>query len=177
MLPAYFALFFIRIHAMPAVIDTGKVTGRRVLHFDTIDDINADVGRLAASREIHTIGNLSPGQIFKHLSTTMEKSIDGYSSQLPAPLRALFRVLFKSKFLNKPMSAGFKLPKGAQVELVPGPTGLDEGLEGIRRAIKRLQTESHRAPSPVLGPLTRDEWNLMHCRHSELHLSFLIPVD
>jgi uncharacterized protein DUF1569 len=162
---------------MPTVIDTGKVTGRRVLHFDTIDDINADVDRLAKGREIRTLGNMSAGQIFKHLSTTMEKSIDGYSSQLPAPLRVVLRLLFKNSFLNKPMSAGFKLPKGAQVELVPGATGLDEGLEGIRRAIKRLQTESHRAPSPVLGPLTRDEWNLMHCRHSELHLSFLVPVD
>jgi Protein of unknown function (DUF1569) len=162
---------------MATVIDTGKVTGRRTLHFETIADINADVDRLANAREIRTLGNMSAGQVLKHLSTTMEKSIDGYSALLPAPLRAVFRLLFKNKFLNKPMSAGFKLPKGAQVELVPGPTGLEEGLQGIRRAIKRLQAESHRAPSPVLGPLTRDEWNLMHCRHSELHLSFLIPVD
>jgi Protein of unknown function (DUF1569) len=162
---------------MATLIDTGKVTGRRVLHFDSIEDINADVELLAKAAEIRTLGNMSAGQIFKHLSTTMEKSIDGYSSQLPAPLRVVFRTFFKNSFLNKPMSAGFKLPKGAQFELVPGTTGVEEGLQSIRRAIKRLQTESHRAPSPVLGPLTRDEWNLMHCRHSELHMSFLIPVD
>jgi hypothetical protein len=162
---------------MVTAINTGKVTGRRTLHFQTIEDILADVDRLASSREIGTLGNLSAGQIFKHLSTTMEKSIDGYRSQLPAPLRFVFRLLFKNAFLNKRMSAGFTLPKGAQAELVPGPTGTDEAAQDIRRVIRRLQTESNRAPSPVLGPLTRDEWNRLHCRHAELHLSFLIPVD
>ncbi len=162
---------------MATVIETGKVTSRRTLHFETLEDILADVALLAKSREIRALGNMSAGQIFKHLSTTMEKSIDGYTTELPAPVRAVFRLLLKNKFLNKPMSAGFQLPKGAQAELIPGSTGLDEGLEDIRRAIKRLQTESKRAPSPVLGPLTRDEWNQLHCRHSELHLSFLIPVD
>ena len=83
----------------------------------------------------------------------------------------------KKKFLTHPMSAGFKLPVKAQTELVPDATGFETGLQDIRQAIKRLQTESNRAPMPVLGPLTVEEWTQLHCRHAELHLSFLVPAD
>jgi hypothetical protein len=163
--------------AMATSIDTGKVTGRRQLHFDNLDAILADVDRLAGSREIRTLGNMSAGQVLEHLARSMSKSIDGNQNGLPAPVRLVFRVLFKNKFLHQPMSAGFKLPKAAQAELYPGSFGLDEGLRDIRQAIKRLKTESNRALSPVLGPLTREEWNELHCRHAELHLSFLVPVE
>jgi Protein of unknown function (DUF1569) len=163
--------------AAATAIDTGKVNGRRQLHFDNLDAILSDVDRLAKSREIRPLGNLSAGQVFEHLGTVMKKSIDGYQNGFPAPLQWVFRLLFKNKFLHHPMSAGFKLPKGAQAELVPGPCDLDKGLRDIRQAIKRLQTEPNRAPSPVLGPLSREEWNELHCRHAELHLSFLVPVE
>jgi hypothetical protein len=163
--------------ATVAAIDTGKVTQRRQLHFDNLDDILADVDRLASSREIRTLGNWSAGQIFKHLATVMNKSIDGFDSLLPGVVRALFRLLMKQRFLTKPMGAGFKVPAKAAKELVPMATTLEEGLQSIRQAVKRLQTETKRAPSAVLGPLTADEWNKLHCRHSELHLSFLIPAE
>jgi hypothetical protein len=48
-------------------------------------------------------------------------------------------------------------------------------LQLIRAAIGRMKTESTRFPSPFLGELTRDQWDQLHCRHCELHLSFLIP--
>jgi hypothetical protein len=75
------------------------------------------------------------------------------------------------------MSPGFKLPEDAAGELVPGPTALEEGLDSIRRGLDRLRTETRRSPHPVLGQLTLDQWTQVHCRHAELHLSFLIPVD
>lgn len=163
--------------ATVTAIDTGKVTERRQLHFNSLEDILADVDRLAKSREIRTLGNWSAGQILKHVSNVMNKSIDGFDNSLPAFVRLVFRVLFKQRFLTKPMSAGFKLPAKAATELVPSPTSLEEGLQAIRQAIGRLQTETKRAPSAVLGPLTADEWNQLHCRHGELHLSFLVPGE
>jgi hypothetical protein len=162
---------------MSVAIDTSKVTERRKLHFNSLDDILADVERLASSREIRTLGNLTAGRLLNHLATTMTKSIDGFSSGLPAVVRTVLRLVMKRKVLTQPMAAGFKLPEKAQAELYAGSPSLEEGVQAIRHAIKRLQTESGRVPSPFLGPLTRDEWNQLHCRHSELHLSFLIPVD
>jgi hypothetical protein len=161
---------------MSTAIDTAKVTERRQLHFAHLEDILADVERLAQARELHTLGNWSAGQIFKHVATIMTKSIDGFQRRLPWPLRFVFGLFFKRKLLAQPMRSGFQLPAKAAAELAPPATSLEEGLQSIRQAIDRLQMEAHRVPSPFLGPLTRDEWDQLHCRHAELHLSFLVPV-
>ena len=66
-------------------IDTAKVAGRRQLHFNTIDDIVADVDRLSQGK-VRTLGNWSPGQILKHLTVPMVWCLDG------APVKtALYR--------------------------------------------------------------------------------------
>jgi Protein of unknown function (DUF1569) len=162
---------------MATAIDTGKVTGRRSLHFNSLDDILADVEHLAASPGIKTLGNWSAGQTFEHLATNFNKSIDGFDNLMPVVVRVVFRTLMKKQFLIRPMSAGFKLPAKSLKELVPDATSFETGLQDIRQAIRRLQTETKRSLMPVLGPLTVDEWNQLHCRHAELHLSFLTPVD
>lgn len=162
---------------MASAIDIGKVAERRQLNFGSLDDILADVERLAQSKDIRTLGNWSAGQVLKHLAIVMTKSMDGFINRLPAPVRFMIRLLFKRRFLTKPMSMGFKLPGKSEAELVPPATTLDDGLQSIRYAIKRLQKENKRAPNAVLGPLTVEEWNQLHCRHAELHLSFLVPVN
>jgi Protein of unknown function (DUF1569) len=163
---------------MTIPIDTAKVIGRRQLHFDSLDDILADVEGLAKSKDMRTLGNWSAGQVLKHLAILMNKSIDGFVTRPPLVVRVIVRWFFKRRFLTKPMSAGFKLPAEAMAELgAPPTTNLDEGFQSIRHAIKRLKTEPTRAPSAVLGPLTADEWEQLHCRHCELHLSFLVPAD
>jgi hypothetical protein len=158
-----------------APVDTAKIAGRRELHFNTLDDILADVDRLASGRQIKTLGNWSAGQIFEHVARVMEKSIDGFESKQPAIVRFILGRTIKSWMLNKPMAAGFRLPKKAGAELIAPATSLEEGLAHIRKAIGRLQAEPNRVPSPFLGPLTREEWDKIHCRHAELHLSFLLP--
>jgi len=159
------------------LVDTSKVTGRRELHFSSLGDIRADVEKLAGAREITKLGNWSPGQIFQHLGLVMNKSIDGFQGQMPWIFRSLFGFIMKNKILNKPMGAGFKLPAWAARELVPGETSLEQGLETIRRGLDRLKTETKRVNSPFLGKMTLEDWTKLHCRHSELHLSFLIPVS
>ena len=154
-------------------VDTSKVTGRRTLHFHSLDDILADIERLNQGK-IRTLGNWTPGRVLKHLSIVMIWSLDG------APVRAPWYVriigwFIKNRFLRNPMAAGFALPKDTEVYLVPGETSWEEGLQAIRGAIQRLKTESQRKSSPFLGELTGAQWDQLHCRHCELHLSFLLP--
>ena len=158
-----------------APINTSKVTGRRELLFTSIDDIRTDVEKLATCKEVTALGNWSSGQVLQHLALVMNGCIDGNPDVVPRFVRFFLRLLFKRRFLTKPMPAGFQLP-AAGAALVPGPTTWEEGLANFRRAIARLDVESERARHPALGPLTRAEWDQMHCRHSELHLSFLVPV-
>jgi len=161
---------------MSTAINTAKVTGRRKLHFNSLDDILADVEQLAKAKEIRTLGNWSADQILKHVATLMNKSIDGFTTRPPWFVRLIVRLFFRSRFLHKPMAAGFKLPAAAQAELVQPPTTLADGFNAIRAAIDRLKTETKRMPSPVLGEMTIEEWTQLHCRHSELHLSFLLQA-
>jgi hypothetical protein len=161
---------------MVDTIDTGKVTGRRQLQFTSLDDIQADVNRLADAKQIRTLGNWSADQVLKHLATVMNYSIDGFRHRAAGPVRFFIRLFFKRRILTRGMSAGFKLPAAARAHLVPPATDLADGLANIRQALARLRTETPRAEHPVLGALTPEEWIQLHCRHSELHLSFLVPA-
>src|SRR5437870_3362776 len=126
---------------MSDVVNTSKVTERRQLHFNCLDDILTDVERLAVSKDIRTLGNWSAGQLLQHLAIVMNKSIDGFVARPPAAVRWVLRLLFKHRFLTRPMSAGFKLPANAQAEIGPPPTNLDDGIQNMRRALTRLKTE------------------------------------
>jgi hypothetical protein len=164
------------MNAKSTVIDTAKVQGRRILRFERLEDILADVDRLAQAKEIKHLGNWSPGQVLKHLSILMNNSMDGFRTGLPLwarPIMFVMRPFFKGKFLRNPMPPGFKLPPKTLAELGPPPTTWEEGLAAIRQALHRLQTETQRVPSPFLGKMTSEQWTQLHCRHSELHLSFL----
>lgn len=162
---------------MSTAIDTTRVAERRVLHFNSLADILADVERLAQAREVRNLGNWSPGQVINHLAVVMNKSIDGFEQKAPKIVRFFIRLFMKRRFLTKTMAPGFKLPRRAQAELVLPPVTLEEGVANFRRAFERLQKESPHAAHPALGVLTPEEWQQLHCRHSELHLSFLVPVD
>lgn len=161
---------------METTLDTRKTAGRRVLHFKSIDDILADVNHLAEAKEVKTVGNWTAGQILQHLAIAFRDSIDGYSFVLPGFVRFFLRLFVKKRFLTRPMSPGFKLP-GRAASLLPPPTSLEDGLRNFREAVRRLKTETKRGANPVLGKLTNEEWDQLHCRHAELHLSFLVPVS
>lgn len=156
-------------------VDTTKVPNRRKLHFTTIEDILNDVEHLNQG-QIKVLGNWSGGQILRHLSVVMNGSIDGVPLRFSWPLRLLGRA-FKRRILTKGMTPGFQIKGKAADTLVPEATSWEEGLAMFRQAVHRLQTESKREPSPFFGPMTRAEWDQLHCRHAELHLSFLVPAD
>ncbi|MGP0064086.1 MAG: DUF1569 domain-containing protein [Isosphaeraceae bacterium] len=154
-------------------IDTSKVQDRRTLSFASLQDVLADAERIGAG-DVKALGNWSPGQAFLHLATVMNGSIDGTPFKAPWFIRMVAR-LMKKKILSRPMPSGFQLPSEAADVLVPGPTSTEEGLAALRDAITRLEREPKRATHPVLGGLTREEWNRIHLIHSALHLSFFVP--
>lgn len=154
-------------------VDTTKAVGRRTLYFERIEEIVADAERVAAGPH-RTLGNWSAGQIFMHLARNFDLSIDGGVSA-PWPVKIIARLFLKRRLLRRPMPAGYQLPAKAATQLVPGETETEAGLAGLRQAADRYQTTRHRAPHAVLGRLTAQEWDQLHLRHAELHLSFLVP--
>lgn len=156
-------------------VNTARVAGRRTLTFNTLDDILADVEMLGRAQHIQHLGNWPPGQVMNHLAATMNKSIDGYPERPPRIIRFFLQLFLKKRFLTTAMSPGFKLPRRMEADMVPASVSLPEGVENFRRAFRRLQTETPRAEHPAFGAFTPDEWMRIHCRHAEMHLSFLIP--
>jgi len=107
------------------------------------------------------------------LARVMDKCIDGFQNRAPFPFRLLGKFVFKKKILRKGMTPGFRLPAKSEEELVSPPVDTAAGLEHLRRALARLQTENKRVAHPFFGKMTLAEWERLHLRHAELHMSFI----
>jgi hypothetical protein len=157
-------------------VDTRKVRERRVLHFASFGELLSEIDRLERCSAVRCLGNWSAGQNFSHLARAMVASIDGFPGQFPWPVRMIGKMI-KPVALRRRMPTGFRMPKRIHAAMVPDEKTLAEGAADLRRAIGRLRSETRRSPSPLLGELSAAEWEQFHCRHAELHLGFLVPVD
>ena len=157
------------------MVNTKTVAGRREVRYNNYDEQLADAERLAGM-EVRTLGNWSYGQILRHLARSIDAMIDGAPFSFPAPLQWVMRLLMKKKYITKPMSPGFKLPKN-NGGLLPEETTVEEGLAEFRTAINRAKTESKRAPHGGFGKMPNDECDQFQFRHAEMHMSFVVPQD
>ncbi len=156
-------------------VNTARVRGRRRLKFQQLDDITAEVERLAAV-PIRQLGNWSLPQCVGHLSRAMQMSLEGVPDRAPWLIRMTIGKVTKPLVLSKGMRPGFKLPVPVAERLVPAATvSTDEAISELRAYVVRLQTEPQRHPHPFFGSLTRNEWDRLHLRHAEMHLSFYLP--
>lgn len=155
-------------------VNAKTVQGRRNVSFQSMDDIVADVEKLAASSTSRTIGNWSLDKLIMHLSQTIHGSIDGFKTKAPLAIR-LIMPFFKSRIINaKELKPGINLPKAAVSAAYPDAGSLQEALDDLRRAVARTKTERMTASHPAFGKMTHEEWNTLHLRHSEMHLSFAL---
>jgi Protein of unknown function (DUF1569) len=162
----------------PRPVETGKVAGRRVLRFESIDQVMAEVDRLAdADRggRLEQLGNWTLGQTLGHLACWAEYGYTGTPLKVPFFLKWILRGR-KQKFLYEPMRAGARIPGVTGGTLATEPTSLEDGLGRLRRAMERLKSEAPTSSHPIFGPLTHDEWIAINLRHAELHLGFLVPA-
>lgn len=150
-------------------VNTKKVTGRRKIRYESFDELLADAEQMAHA-EVHMLGNWSRGQIYEHLAMSMNAAIDGFDMSLPLPARWAMKLLFKDKFLNREIPAGFSTPKSMTAS---SDVTVEQGLASLRHAVERQKAESHRAPHPGFGNLTPEESDKFHLRHAEMHMSFI----
>ncbi len=150
-------------------VNTKSVEGRRTVRYESYDELLKDAERLASIDSAKTLGNWSQGQIYKHMADAIESSIDGSGFVLPWPVRIVFSLLMKRRFLYGTLPPGFKAPKRFQ------PDELDTGiaLNDLRKAVARMKTESKRVMHPAFGHITREEWDQFNLRHCEMHMSFI----
>lgn len=163
---------------MPNMTTVTKHAERRELHFNSVDDLRAEIDRVITAEQAGTLratGNWTTGQTFGHLAAWIEYSYSGYPFAVPWFIRVLVR-LMKKRFLTKTMSPGVRLPVTKDGTYATEPISVEEGARRLRNALDRLdRREPAQYPSPALGELTEDELIALHLRHAELHLGFLQP--
>jgi hypothetical protein len=156
-------------------VNVKKVTNRRMVRYDTLQDFLEDATRLG-NGPVRTLGNRSYAQILQHLAFAMNGSVDGSVLVIPWPIRTVARLLRK-RIINGGMSPGFKLSRANDAKAwIADDSDVPAALESVRKAVQRFQTETKRSPHPAFGHLTPDEWNKFHLRHAELHMSFVVPA-
>lgn len=165
------------------MIKTRTVRDRRSLRFGRLEELLRDVEMLEASAvddqgrsdpsRIRAAGNWTPAQIVWHVAAGVKGSIDGYGFTSPWYVRVVGPWL-KGPVLNRPMRAGLGSPKGL---LPPQGAGWTEAVAELRRQIGRVASGTRMAVrSPAFGELVHEEWIQFHCRHAEMHFSFLHPA-
>lgn len=148
---------------------------RRSLQFTTLDEIRNDIETIAAGSYV-TVGNWSFAQILDHLATSMTASLDGFPFRGSFFVRWFISPLFKNSLLTRPMKSGYRLPKKFESYLPSAECTVEEALPKVLAVIKRFDTEAPTADHPFIGKMASEEWMLLHIRHAELHLSFVVPT-
>ncbi len=161
-------------------VNTARVPDRRDLVFSTLAEVEADMDRiLDAERQgrLRQLGNWTPGQVFWHVGEIVRGSLDGIPFQAAWFIRIFGSVLRKS-LLNspKPFKAGIAL-RGPSASIIPSPDITSEqGAAYLRAQIDRVkQGERMTQRSPFLGPMSHEDWLVLHQKHASLHFSFLKP--
>ncbi len=148
---------------------------RRALRFSSLDDVMPEVDRLLLGHE--TVGKWSLGQICRHLSKAMEMTVEGKPIRGYGLMRWTIGPFARRHiFRTGRMPEGVKLPSKA---LEPKP-GLDDRAEAeaLRATIRLFLAEDGPfTVHPVFGPLSVEEWRLLHRIHCAHHLSFARPAN
>lgn len=159
-------------------VDTSKVTDRRSLRFNTIDDLLADIDVLVAADKagkLRSIGNWTLGQAFGHLASWIEYSYSGYPFKTPWLIRFILKFLVKG-YIKNGMPAGRRIPNTSNGTYGTEVLSTDDGAARLKKALLRLRSEPAQYDSPAFGHLSDADRTLLNLRHAELHLSFFRPA-
>ncbi len=125
------------------------------------------------ARVVH-LANMPLGQALGHLGRTLNLSSDGLAYRFPLPMRLMSR-LFKRQILSGALVAPFEQPAELNRVVTPGFELIAaEGLAELQAAVRRFEEARQFQPNALLGPLSREEWVSLSCRHAEWHLGFML---
>ncbi len=155
--------------------DIKSVTDRRSLQFKTLQDIGADVAALDQAGAQRAAGNWTPAQNVEHIAMFIQYSLDGFPFRMPLALR-LIGPMFRKTVTTKPMKPGIKAP-GKIRAFEPKPdVRWGDAVQRLHTLVSRVAGgETMQMPSPLFGRMSHEDWTNLHCRHAEMHLSFIHP--
>lgn len=149
----------------------------RSLRFESLDEIEAEAHRLVAHPDPPTTGNWTPAQSIWHVARYIRASVEGYPTQMPWLMRK-FGPLMKRRTLERGFKPGWKLPQSTNQHMVAdAQTTGEQAIEMMREWVHRSKTDGFLPQNPILGPMTREDWIALHCRHAEMHFGLFDLAD
>jgi hypothetical protein len=164
--------------ASTASVDTGKVSGRRSLRFESLDAMMVEVNHLAEAERagrLKQLGNWTLGQALGHIAQWMEYAYTPSPLNPPFFIRWFLRMRRK-QYIYGQMKPGVRIPGVEGGTLGTASMSLDEGLARLQKVVDRLKRETPTEESKAFGPMTHEEAISLNLRHAELHLSFFVPA-
>ncbi len=156
-------------------MSTTTTSPRRTLSFSDLSQVRTDLEQIT-SRPHTTVGGWTAAQIIEHLAKTFTVSVDGINFKMGFFIRRI-GPFFKNRFINQPMKTGFKMPEMMKPDFMPrAEISLEEALKNYRAAYERFVSATEVQPHGFIGKLTKEEWTKVHLKHSEMHLSFIVPA-
>ena len=152
---------------------------RRQLQFNNLDEVARDAEGLLATG-YDKAGKWDLAQCCNHLAEWLRFPVEGFP-KAPAPIRAMLWMMRKTigrkKLLAYIGTQSFPAGKPTIPQTVFLPCGdVANAVADLRTSVERLKAhEGAIVPSPLFGPMTKDEavrMQVVHCAH---HLSFLVP--
>lgn len=155
---------------------TDQNDSRRTLKFNTLDDLLNDALALQA-KGVTTHGKWTAAQVFLHVSAVIQASIEGFTFKMPFPVRIVGR-LIRNRSLSKGFPSGIKIPSSAKHAFdPPANISLDEAMRHLIGSVNKAKQKQMQQVSPIFGALNHDQWVELHCRHAELHFSYLSAIS
>jgi hypothetical protein len=150
---------------------------RRVLRFETLDEMLADARACAGAAGVRRVGNWTLGQAMNHLAAWIDYPFVGYPPELVFSEEVKARAA-KAQIMSAPMRPGERIVEGPAGTLATEVATDEDGLARLEAAAARLgagaPVQTLPLEDPAFGVLTHHEWAEMSLRHAELHLSFFV---
>lgn len=145
------------------------VTGKRVVRFETVEEMMADVRMLRKGHR--RVGNWTLGQVAWHLNVAMGRSM------MAGPHAAVVVGTEVKERLAK-ILAGEPLPQiEAPAAAVPPVDAGEEAVEEMLATAERLKGFAGPfAPHRLFGEIPAEDFLRLHLRHAAHHLGHLVPT-
>lgn len=148
---------------------------RRELTLNTLDDVVAEVERLAAGK-VTTTGKHGFAQIVRHLALTNNMMTGRIAVPKPPLIMRLLLPFIRSAILKGPVKPGVRLPAKAEaVFWSDEPISVLDAVQMLKESVVYYKQHGPLPVHPIFGKATREQLDRLTCSHAAMHLSFVHP--
>ena len=149
---------------------------RRNLTLATLDDVVAEVERLAAG-QVRTTGKHSFPKIVRHLALSNGMMTGRTPAPKPPLIMKLLLPFIRSAILKGPVKPGVKLPANAEAAFwSEEEIAIEDAIYMLKDSVAYYKEHGPLPVHPIFGKATREQLDRLTCSHAAMHLSFVHPT-